>query len=437
MATYFVDDSTGNDANDGLDNIGVALSGTVIWTESTFTITEAAGHGYTFAAGDLIYVDAGTGVTVGLYEVASSTSTTIVLVETSTLPTVGNASDFAAGDLATGDITSSDGPWLTIQQAMDTVSAGDRSWIRSSGTYGEQVSAITAASSGSPIIISGYTTSVGDNGVATNDGTDTLAVGLNPGSYYVIENMRFTQFTSNGIGAAAESADNMVLIRVRSDNNGGHGVLLDNNHLFYGCYFHNNVSDGVQMDTTGTFINCIFEANGTDGVEMENGYVINCLFVSNGLIAINFLLAGIHIVSNTTIDGDTEDTTVGISFAPSFETRIICVNNLVYDCGTGISASAASNLGKVSFNNLLNGNSTDYSNFGTDLGEVTGAPEFINEGVDYTLGGGSPAKNAGADLSILPWGLTVTGQQAPIGAISHVGGGGGGLLMANKRGGKQ
>ena len=84
----------------------------------------------------------------------------------------------------------------------------------------------------------------------------------------------------------------------------------------------------------------------------------------------------------------------------------------------------------------MNSNSTPYIKFGTDDGEVTDAPDFVNEGTDYTPAVSSPLKNAGADFSTLPWGITITGSQTHIGAVGPVVSGGG-LLMPNKTGNKQ
>ena len=89
----------------------------------------------------------------------------------------------------------------------------------------------------------------------------------------------------------------------------------------------------------------------------------------------------------------------------------------------------------ISRNNLVNSNTSDYVNTSTFTGEQTGAPQFTGEGSQvYTLASGSPAKGAGFDESQLEG----DSSGMDIGARQRIEpGGGGGLLMPNKRGGKQ
>lgn len=436
MAIRFSDASTGNDANDGFDNIGVGLA-TATWTEGTLTLTQS-GHGYTFATGDVIYLIVGTGLTSGLYEVASSTSNTIVIVETSTLPDVGNGSDIAAGDDGTGDWESSSGPCLTIQANLTALSAGDHVWVRNTAAYGEALTTTTAGTNTAEVKIEGYGTSLGDGGIAVNDGANSLTNGWVPNvgsNFYVWKNFRFTQFTVTGFGSIV--GDYITMINIRSDNNGSSGVLLDQYCYIYGCYFHNNGGDGINCDSNPTLLNCVINHNAGDGIMLDIGFVCNCLFFSNAGIAINFILNGDQSVVNCTIDGDGKDTATGIRFTSNFA-RLMCVNTIIYDCVNGIVGSAGSGARRISFNNLVNNCTTPYADFGTDEGEVTDAPDFVNEGTDYTPGSSSPAKNTGADLSTVPWGFTITGQRRSIGCFEAAStGAGGGLLMPNKRAGKQ
>ena len=245
MAIRFVD-AGGNDANDGLDNSGAALAG-ADWTEATFTLTEAA-HGYTFATGDVIYLSAGTGVTVGLYEVASSTSSTIVLVDTSTLLDVGNASDVAAGDLSNSDITSSDGPDLTGDAAMNAVAAGDTVYMRSDKTYSELLTIDTVGTTTSAIRFVGYTTTLDDDGQAEIAAADTrtncIADSLGGvGFYYTFENFKFTQGTGDCV------------------NISGNAVHWRN------CEFTGAAADGLASSGNGMVCeSCIFFDNGAKGV---------------------------------------------------------------------------------------------------------------------------------------------------------------------------
>ena len=447
MAIWFCDAGSGNDSNDGRDNIGVNLSGTVIWTESTFTITESAGHGYTFAAGDVIYVDAGTGVTVGLYEVVSSTSTTIVLKETSTLPTVGNASDFAAGDLATGDITSSTGPELTIQAALAELSAGDTVWVRGGTDYNEQTSVATVGTLGSPVVVEGYTTTLGDEGVAVNDGTTgTLAEGFNPASgsnFYVLKNLHFKDFTGTGCGDLL--GDHLYFYRVEASGNGSGGIEVDDASEIVNCHSHDNTGDGIAIGSFGTCYKCISQNNTGDGIEATAGMaVIDCLIYENSLNGINWIGSNAYgIFVNNTVVASSASGNTGIELGISnTANRFICANNSVSGYsgsgGKGIDTAIIGQRAMIFNNNLFN-NETNYDNSGDLGGGTTGNPSFVNSGADdYTPASSSPLIVAGLEVADAPGADTQTTQKATVGALLRaVVATGGGLLMPNKRGNMQ
>lgn len=331
------------------------------------------------------------------------------------------------------------GAFTTIQRGADVVQAGEAIHVKASTNYGEIVTLPSLGHASSYITIEGYTATPGDGGIATNDGTDSLGNGFVCGAgsfHYVLRNLRATQFTSSGfIGTAS---DYITLINCRGDNNGANGVYFDDNILFWRCHFHDNVDDGIKVDSYVTCIDCILADNGLDGLEANSGTVIGSLFKSNGGNGINFLLSGRNIVYNCTIDGNGKTTTVGVNLSPSYDSVQRCiVNTLVYDCTTGMAGHAAGAGKRVSSHNLVNNNTADYNNFGTDDGEQTGAPQFVNEGAgDYTLGSGSPAKNAGCDCREAPGAYNFTATEPDIGALGNVEVGSG-LLMPNKRGNKQ
>jgi hypothetical protein len=102
-------------------------------------------------------------------------------------------------------------------------------------------------------------------------------------------------------------------------------------------------------------------------------------------------------VVGCTIDGDGKDTDNGITLGGASVLAII-VNNVIYDCTTGLNSSAGDRGERViSRNNLVNANTTAYVNMAIFTGELTSAPQFTNEvgGADYTPAAGSPLINAG------------------------------------------
>lgn len=103
---------------------------------------------------------------------------------------------------------------------------------------------------------------------------------------------------------------------------------------------------------------------------------------------------------NCTVDGDSKDTNQGILVAINWYPYVF-INNIIYDCTTGIdgvaSAHVAPQFGK---NNLVNSNTDNYSNWAPTSTDVTGAPKFTDETTqDYTVGDDSVAINAGYDAS--------------------------------------
>jgi len=421
-------DAGGNDANDGLDNIGVGLA-TATWTNGTFTLTQA-GHGYTFAAGDVIYLASGTGLTPGLYEVASSTVNTIVLVETSTLRDVGDASDVAAGDDATGDWASSDGALLTADAGMNAVAAGDVVYLRNDQDYRELVTIDTAGTTTNAIRFQGYGTSLDDAGRATIDAQDArtncVADSLgSTGGYYVFQNIIFHDATGVGVFL---SLNVMVFKNCHFTSHTGDGLDMGNGAMVESCLF-SSTAKGMDVGNNTTVVGSKF-LNCTDGVECTYGTIIDCIFYNASGNAIEFIGANGFscVVYSCTIDGNAGNTTNGISFSGNWG-PFTAVNNIIYDCGTGINGHANGGKGRlISRNNLLNSNGADYdsASYETFIGEVTGAPAFTAEGSqDYTLAS-SPAVGVGFDANAIDG----SAQEKDIGALQKaISGAGGGLLV--------
>lgn len=400
VVTKFVDFTSGNDSNDGLDNIGVALT-TATWTESTFTLTQA-GHGYTFATGDVIALTGGTGVTTGVYEVASSTSSTIVLVETSTLPRIGNASDVAAGDLASADITSSDGELKSLDACMNAmVNADDTTfYCRNTATYTGAWSLDTAVSSATQTCtFEGYGTSVGDNSKITSTGvlTDAVATRVN----YCFKNILFdaadTLTNCVSFGSYEIMWRNCDFINATSNN-----ITTAQANWFWNCTFTGSGGDGVACGAMGCFFMCTFSDNVLSGIDCGGQLVcFSCIFFSNGGIAADGGPANEHhvILINCTIDGDSKDTTTGILKPSSNRGMCAVINTIIYDCATGIESHKDER--DLFLNNLMNSNTSDFAGSASDQESthITSAPDFVNEGTDFALNTSSPAKGAGTDQS--------------------------------------
>ena len=334
------------------------------------------------------------------------------------------------------------GAWVTLQKAASTVVATDtdKVWVKASANYTETMNIGLAMGSASPATFEGYTSSTGDGGQFTIDGAATRANGITDSitsaAYYVFKNMRITDHTSHGTSL---SMDNCVWYNCKFDANGGAGMLGDDYHRFVECEFSDNTGDGCDCDSACMFYGCRAYRNGIDGLECRTGIMFGCVAYSNAGngLAFSGLGLGFHVFINCTVDGDAKDTGDAFRMGPSFNGVNICINCIAYDCTVGLNSLAGQQELLISRNNLVNSNTANYSGgAATHTGEQTGAPQFTAEGSqDYTLASGSPAKGAGFDESQLEGdssGMDIGARQR-----IEVGGGGGGLLMPNKRAGKQ
>lgn len=428
--TKFVDKTNGNDANDGLDNIGVGLA-TATWEEATLTLTQN-GHGYTFAAGDCIYLASGTGLTPGLYEVASSTANTITLAATSSIPRVGDGNDVAAGDDATGDWTSSTGPLQTLDAAMNAVLAVDDTmfYCVAGADYGAFAIDTAVASTHQTCTFEGYTTTPGDDGRITVKGTltDTIATRI----HYCFKNIIFD---GEDVRACVSLSSYEIMWRNCDfiSSTAGDGVTVGQANWFWDCYFEGAALDLIACGALGAFFNCRFYNAGAAGIDCSSTVLCwNCTFYNcEGNAIDGGAVNDSHVIAiNCTIDGNAQTTNTGVYKNPGYRGMIAVINCIIYDCTTGEHGTHGER--DLLIYNLFNNNTADHGGNGSDQEGTfqTGAPDFVNEvaGADYTLNSASPAVGAGHDED----------NNMDIGSHQLVaGGGGGGLLMPNKRGNKQ
>lgn len=291
--------------------------------------------------------------------------------------------------------------WLTISKADSVIAAGDTVYIKGSADYGEVVTITTQGTLAAPITHEGYTTTPGDGGKCTNDGTSTLANAYAPptgNNHLIVKNMIIKNFTSGGISTA--TGDQIMAVNCHISNSGSYGIRGDNYVFAIGCKM-SNVLYGFMADAASECMACEVFNFSTRGIEMDQGIVWGNTIhtMTTGDTAINWISTGTLFVGNNTIDGENLTTTVGVSFTSNFS-HITCINNIFYDLATGISVGATNGFNLVGYN-LLNSNTANYSNVTPHLGgDVTTAPSFADEaGDDYTLDGDSPALDAGIDVA--------------------------------------
>jgi len=399
--------STPVDTNDGRDRWG--WSGTFAFTTSTKTLNLAsAWTTYTFTAGDQIYIAGGTGVTAGLYTIASKTdASNIVLTE-----------DIGGTDPA--DVTTSNGAFITLDKATKALAADeDEARICADGTYSPTGPAgfTAAAVAGEVWTLRG----VGASGVPFTDGSMATVSGasITPTADILVfdqnfihvrlMNLRLTAGVSDAIDIPNTSG--IFAINCRFDNSVGQGIRqsngnarmrlwfceIDNNErglggvsfgLFTGCSFHDNTNFSIAGGTSGNYSTPVFD---------------RCIFYSEAT-AIHWGISTNHslnapVVRNCVffncITGYNNDGSAGFIAA--------MYNNIFRSCTNAIDINAGDwEHTSVLFDyNCFSGNTTDIDvNGGVPPGDnnVTALPRFTNETAgseDFTLRTGSPCIGTG------------------------------------------
>jgi len=337
--------------------------------------------------------------------------------------------DMAVGDDANlGTSPGVGNAWKTLAKTQSNpIVAGDTVYVKGSADYTETLTIAIVGTAAAPVVFKGYTATPGGGGLATVNGAASRSTGMTPaaGSNFVVfKNFRFTDHT--GVGAGNMTGDHFTYKGCEFDNNGGDGLNADQNCLFEGCYAHNNGGDGFSVGHTTAFICCISNANTSNGFSTEGGTFYKCMAFSNGGVGFYTQLNAYHIFIDCVADGDAKDTNEGYDLSVAYaSSQLVVINCVAYDCGVGFVSNASLNTERsISRNNLVNANTTPYTNFQTFTGEVTAAPGFVSEATqDYTPDVGSPLIAAGFGVETNAW-ITQTGDASDIGAMSEVGGGG-------------
>jgi len=351
--------------------------------------------------------------------------------------------DWAVGDDSNAGTSEGAGnAWKTITKAMNTVAAGETVYVKATGPYLETATIVTAGTISGTITFEGYTSTPGDGGQATIDGestrsycvTYTVPITSTTKLFYEFKNFIFKRADFYNVNVSWD----LVFRNCRFTNATQYGCDVRTGCLFENCLFDNNGAGGLNVGgQVTTVVGCRFENNTSDGAQITaESCFIDCVFVGNGFDAFeDFGVNGSYcVLVNCTIDGDGKTTNIGIDLGTSFWKRAAVVNCIIYDCDEGIDAI---NQGTrfISRNNLLNSNNTNYpgSRFQTFTGEVTSAPQFVDEaGGNYALAGASPARDAGYDGYL----LNGSDQLRDIGAIesTSAAGAGGGASQVLKDG---
>lgn len=304
--------TAGNDANGGMYDASLSGAGTdysqqdsaqlsvtdAVTTSST-TVTSATG-GFTSAM-----IGNGINIAGTIYVITARASTTSITVDRST-------------GTGTGQTAKVGGALLTLSKVAPLVSDTNKIYIKG-GTY-NQASTVTASNASSVVLI-GYTSSRGDNGVATLKATagsiDLLTRTNNSGGWHFV-NLKFdgnSQTSSRAISFGNQfNADSSVFLRCEILNWSTAPVVNIRAPIMVLCYVHDcNVGS-----STNIIVSC-----GDQCGMIDRSVFYNC--------------TGRPIDYGTVVTRSIFDTLTmeGLRFVTSQTSNIECTNNSFYSITGG------------------------------------------------------------------------------------------------------
>lgn len=467
---------------------------------ATITLTSATG-GFTSAmVGNVLRISAGTGATLGWFQIVTFNSTNSVDCDRNV--DAGGATDIefkVGGAFKLGGLLDDD--------FFETTDDGMPTHIKA-GTYtiGENVNQSQNGTNALPMQYIGYNASRGDSPIG--DDRPLLAFATRQcglGDNLLWKNLRFTTTHTSGIQIGGNSRVVNCTARATDATIGDEAFNGNANGIWIGCSASSPIGTAFSS-STATFINCYAHDSGTGFlISSTHGRAIGCVADScnsgfslggnygsvtnstargcgtgiknaqgtvnratNNILADNFL--GLHATSTQLLNyynyniysnntSDTENVTKGsnsITGDALLDGGVVTGTDGVTD-GAGTAFTAASS----PFSGVTTDDTVQIVEIGTGAtlgnytiavvvgdGELTlsrsagatqtGIDYRIVKGTDFTPGTGSPAIDAASDVGI--WTDVTTGA-ADIGAIEAAGAAGGGSTTVfqspSKNGGKQ
>lgn len=293
--------------------------------------------------------------------------------------------------------------FLTIDKAMNTAqTAGDKVWIKADGDYVNLSTIDVAGAATGPIVYEGYTSTKGDGGKCTIDGTDnTLGSGIVSGIggalFYVFKNILVRDMT--GVGFDMGAGDVVLFKNCEATICNDFGFSGDNNIMFEECSSHGNTSGGgFRGDLDTFFVGCRAYDNTGIGFDFKTGSCPFCLAHGNSGVQFRCNSSGYGWFINCTADGENGGSTTGYNWSNSSILQQVAVNCIAHDLNNGFVSARNQLEFTISRNNLINSNNTNYTSYDTHSGEVAAVPGFTDEAnADYTLTTGSAAKATAFD----------------------------------------
>jgi hypothetical protein len=315
--------------------------------------------------------------------------------------------------------------WATIGKAIIApIAPGDRLFIKASASYAEDNDfSTTSGTATSPIVLEGYTTTVGDGGRATipgNGGSRTLRTG----AFYSVRNLVVTKDNSGGSSAGILLEGTSIAENCEVDGLSTSGRGFENAVGTYhvGCYAHDCNTAGFRFFGIGGAFSCVTD---TCSVGFANNVGTLGYFYC---IAINSNSTGFQMNSNgdnepminCTVDGEDLGGTGYVNGTSGGVSKVI--NCVATRCNVGMQGSASSATERtLSSNNCLFGNTSDYSGGQVAApNEITTDPTFVDQDSnDYGPDTGSPLIFGGLDMTAATW-FAMTGDPIDVGALQSL-----------------
>jgi len=318
-----------------------------------------------------------------------------------------------------GDGTIGD-PW-TMAEATANVVAGDKVFVKA-GTYSVDDSASSSVmdidivgTNANWILWEGYTTtqgdfSLGDVQPAIIDAlTNTLSNALNGttlggSGYNGFRGLRFTGGSSHGANFGT-SVDNVAFEGCKFDNNGGRGLIADNEVTGVMCEFTGNTTNSLNADNNTRFLACSFHNEPSQTVTLGSGAcMLMSLFFNNGNGVNLFFDSQTPVIVGNSFDGGSQASSVGTRISGSANIMGILYNNIFIDFDVAVDFASAGTERVVSKGfNLFFGNTTDYDVLSLESNDISGTSDPFTDSAndDYSLKTGSEALDAGLDAGNL------------------------------------